>query len=436
MPNLPTLKCTGCGVCVQSCRRNAISMSPSCQGFLYPSVNSAMCVSCGLCGKICPVNQAEKDKTVPAEKFSVREAYACAALDEKIREESSSGGMFTVLAQKILSDGGVVFGAEFDIDFSVRHGWTDNDAELERFRGSKYVQGRTDGSFAKCREFLDSGRKVLFSGTPCQIAGLKAFLRNGYENLICVDFICHGVPSPFLWQKYIGYREKKAASRTVKTAFRRKNDGWKLYSLSFTFANDSEYRLPLTKDRYMQLFLKDNCLRESCYRCSFRGDNHKSDLTLADFWGIENVLPASALQTPALRTPVSSDSLSETAPLGLGASKFLDDKGTSLVIVQSEKGQKLLDSCSGNYVRTETDFMQAVSFNPSYFESKPQSRKRSQFYKDFERHSIDYLYRRFGHESPVAQGVRLIKRYALKICGVLFGKRNVNKIKKLIKGGD
>ena len=157
--------------------------------------------------------------------------------------------MFTVLAEKSIEEGGIVFGAEFDEDFSVKFGWTDSVEGLERFRGSKYLQARTENSFSECKKFLEDGRKVLFSGTPCQVAGLKAFLKKDYENLYTVDFICHGVPSAELWQKYVKYREKKSASRTVKTAFRRKNDGWKLYSLSFAYANESEYRQTLDKDK-------------------------------------------------------------------------------------------------------------------------------------------------------------------------------------------
>lgn len=377
MPEIPLIKCTGCGACVHLCTKQAISLSENQEGFLYPKVDDNLCVNCGLCEKNCPVNQSGKT----AEKFSVRKTFACIANDEKIREKSSSGGMFTVLAEKIIEEGGIVFGAEFDEDFSVKFGWTDSVEGLERFRGSKYLQARTENSFSECKKFLEDGRKVLFSGTPCQVAGLKAFLKKDYENLYTVDFICHGVPSAELWQKYVKYREKKSASRTVKTAFRRKNDGWKLYSLSFTFANDSEYRQSLTKDKYLQIFLKDNSLRESCYKCSFRGDNHKSDLTIADFWGIESVYP-----------------------------DFFDDRGTSLLIVQNEKGKNLFDSCTGRFKSKETDFFKAVNFNPSYFKSPARKEKRNVFYKDFETRGIDYLYRRFGRESLFFRFKHFVKR--------------------------
>lgn len=384
MAELPLTKCSGCGACVQLCPKMAVSLCANDEGFLYPKIDGSLCVNCGLCEKNCPVNHVGNDD----ENFSEKKAFACIANDEVIREESSSGGMFTVLAENIIEEGGIVFGAEFDEDFSVKFGWTDSVEGLGRFRGSKYLQARTENSFGECKKFLEGGRKVLFTGTPCQIAGLKAFLKKDYENLYTVDFICHGVPSAELWQKYVKYREKKSASRTVKTAFRRKNDGWKLYSLSFTFANDSEYRQPFTKDKYLQIFLKDNALRESCYRCSFRGDNHKSDLTIADFWGIEAVCP-----------------------------EFFDDRGTSLLIVQNEKGKELFDSCTGMYRSRETDFFQAISFNPSYLKSPARKEKRNVFYKDFEKRGIDYLYRRFGRESLFFRFKHFVKR-----C-LRFGKR-------------
>lgn len=404
MPSLPTLECTGCGACGQVCPKKAVSLSANDEGFLYPRVDSSLCVECGLCEKICPVNQTKKDAATDGN-FSLRKSFACIAPDEAIRSESSSGGVFSVLAEKIVMGEGIVFGAEFDETFSVKHGWARDIEGVARFRGSKYLQSRTEDSFAACKKFLDGGLRVLYSGTPCQIAGLKAFLRGDYENLLTVDFICHGVPSPALWSKYKKYREKKSASRTVKTAFRRKNDGWKLYSLSFTFANESEYRQPLTKDKYLQLFLKDNALRESCYRCPFRGDGHKSDLTLADFWGVERVHP-----------------------------DFFDDKGTSLVIVQSEKGNAFFESCAEKLRRAETDFTRAVGFNPAYYKSPRRNKKRNSFYKNFDRHGIDFLYRRFGRMPLLARTVSFGKRAAVKLCRILIGNKNTEKLKSILRG--
>ncbi len=401
MPNLPFIKCSGCAACVQVCPKSAILMKANSEGFLYPNVNAELCINCKLCEKTCPVLN-EKGSG----EFSERKTYAAIFNNEKLRLESSSGGMFTALAEKIINDGGVVFGAEFDTDFSVKHGWTETSEGLERFRGSKYLQSRTENSFLECKKFLEDGRKVLFTGTSCQIAGLKSFLRKDYEKLFAVDVICHGVPSPALWQKYIKFREKKSASRILKTAFRRKNDGWKLYSLSFTFANDSEYSQPLTKDKYLQLFLKDNALRESCYECSFRGDGHKADITLADFWGVENILP-----------------------------DFFDDKGTSLVIIHNEKGMDFFTDVKDMCCYKEVDFYEAIKFNPAYYKSVKRPEKRKTFYKNFEKSSIETLFRKYGRDPLFTRVNRLFKRCAVKGARFFLGEKRVQEIKRKLKGG-
>lgn len=399
MTSLPSIKCSGCGACVQICSRDALSFLPNYEGFLYPSVDTGLCIECRLCERTCPVLD-EKHSGYLTE----RKAYAVCCNDEKTRLGSSSGGMFTVLAEKIIEGGGIVFGAEFDTDFSVKHGWTERIEGLERFRGSKYLQSRTEDTFRECREFLDEGRKVLYTGTPCQIAGLKAFLRKDYANLFTADVVCHGVPSPALWKKYIEHREKKSASLTVRTAFRRKDDGWKLFSLAFAFADASEYRKVLTKDKYMQIFLHDSCLRESCYQCSFRGDGHMSDLTLADFWGVENLMP-----------------------------EMFDDKGTSLVIVQTAKGGELLKSVMDRIKIETTDFGEAVKFNPSYFESKPRSALRTGFYRDLQSHGIGWMYRKYGKETFPSRIKHFAKRCILFSARLVLGKKWSEKIKNRIK---
>ena len=289
------------------------------------------------------------------------------------------------MAQEIIGQGGIVFGAEFDNDFSVRQNWTDCIEGIDNFRGSKYLQSRTEDTFIQCRKFLEEGRKVLYTGTPCQIAGLKSFIKKDYDNLYTVDLICHGVPGPKLWQKYIKYREVLSASRTVKTAFRRKDDGWKLYSLSFTFVNDSEYRQPLTVDKYMQLFLHDNTLRESCYQCPFRGDSHKADLTLADFWGVDKIL-----------------------------SEMFDDKGCSLVIIQNPKGQKLFNVVKNQCRVAEVDFSKSIESNTAYYQNKKRPDQREYFYKDFDKKTIDFLYKKYGRTSLIRKCASYAKRTILK----------------------
>ncbi len=197
--------CCGCSACVQICPKQCISLSADNEGFLYPQVDTAVCINCGLCEKVCPViNQNEPRMPL--------EVYAAKNTDEEIRLKSSSGGIFTLLAEHIISEGGVVFGARFNENWEVVHDYTETVEGLESFRGSKYVQSIIGENFKKAKFFLDEGRNVLFSGTPCQVAGLKKFLRKEYENLLTVEVVCHGVPSPMVWHDYLDYRRAKHAT--------------------------------------------------------------------------------------------------------------------------------------------------------------------------------------------------------------------------------
>lgn len=370
--------CTGCSACASSCPKNAIEMKANFEGFLYPVIDKEKCVDCGICEKVCPaITPLKKEDSVvePVEitDFSTK-AYAAFNNDEKIRMECSSGGIFALIAQKVIEQGGVVFGTKFAPDFSVAHAWTDKKEGLSDFRGSKNLRSVIGSSYKDCKAFLKSDHNVLFSGTPCQIQGLKKFLRREYENLLCVDFICHGVPSPLLWKKYVNYRENFSATRsaTVKTAFRRKNDGWKQYSLSFTFANDSEYCASLNKDPYMKIFLRDVALRKSCYSCPTRGLARISDITLADFWGIEKEVP-----------------------------KMFDDKGTSLVIVHSLQGATLCDIISKNCTMTKVQLDIGLRHNPSMIISQKMPRERLSLYADLGKMDFERFLRKY-QDAPFA----------------------------------
>ena len=205
--------CCGCSACVQICPKQCISMAADNEGFLYPQVNSAICIDCGLCEKVCPVI----NQSAPREPLVV---YAAKNNNEDIRLKSSSGGIFTLLAEKVIEEGGVVFGAKFDADWNVVHDYTETIEGLAAFRGSKYVQSIIGDNFKTAKQFLNNGRKVLFSGTPCQIAGLKKYLRKEYDNLLTVDVVCHGVPSPMVWRDYLDYkRAKRAAGKNTVSEF-------------------------------------------------------------------------------------------------------------------------------------------------------------------------------------------------------------------------
>ena len=364
--NLTT--CTGCSACYAACPHGAITMKQDREGFYIPVITENLCTQCGLCDKTCPV--LEPVKPVAGES----KAFAIINQDEAIRRESSSGGVFTAIARQVLDKGGVVFGARYDDNLDVVHSWTDDKAGLKDFRGSKYTQSNLMESFRECRDFLKAGGLVLFSGTPCQIAGLQSFLRKPYENLLLVDFICHGVPSPKLWQEYKKFHEKKSASRIVRTAFRRKDCGWKQFSLAFTFVDASEYCQTLNKDYYLQLFLRDMCLMNSCYQCISKtqvGCRRPSDITLADFWGVQTEYP-----------------------------DLDDDKGTSLVVAHSPEGEKFLHNLENCLVK-EIPVESGVKHNPSYYSSCKKPAGRNTFFDaltevEQEKKDFLWLYKKYG----------------------------------------
>ena len=314
--------CCGCEACVQRCPKSCITMREDNEGFLYPEIDKDICIDCGLCEKVCPViNQAEERKPLAV--------YAAKHRDEQIRMASSSGGVFTAIAECVIDEGGVVFGARFNQDWDVVHSYTETKGGLAAFRRSKYVQSRIGESYKEAESFLKSGRKVLFAGTPCQVAGLKCFLRKEYVNLLTVDFICHGVPSPGVWKQYLKKeiarqcdRENTVSShstheknvRIESISFRDKRFGWKKYNFVLTFSTTSGegrkksvlFSEPLNKNIFLQGFLSNLYLRPSCHSCPVRGFRSQSDMTIGDFWGVQKVLP-----------------------------EFDDDKGISVMLVHS-----------------------------------------------------------------------------------------------------
>lgn len=340
-------KCCGCGACEQICPKHCITMARNEEGFLYPQIDHDACIKCGKCDKCCPVIQLNIKEN---ENKNIL-AHAAKSNNEEVRKNSSSGGLFTEIATYILQNGGVVFGAAFDENFKVIHIGVDNIEYLDRLRGSKYVQSEIGNTYIQAKEYLDAGRIVLFTGTPCQIAGLYNFLSHDYENLYTQDIICHGVPSPLVWEKYIEYREAEAAAKLRRTFFRHKKYGWKKYSVQFEFTNCTEYLQILTEDLYMRSFLRNLSLRPSCYFCAFKTKNRPSDFTLADFWGVWNICP-----------------------------EFDDDKGISLVILHSERARAIFEKIKTNINCQNVDFDEAIKYNSAMIKSVPQNADRANFF--------------------------------------------------------
>jgi coenzyme F420-reducing hydrogenase beta subunit len=350
-------KCCGCEACVQRCPRGCIEMKADHEGFFYPSVDTLQCIGCGACNRVCPIQngQSEISNIVP-------KAYAAFAQDSEIRKESSSGGIFTVLSGQIIKQNGRVFGAVMSEDCkTVFHAKAQDLPELVAMRGSKYVQSRILDTYVSVEKELKNNKIVLFSGTPCQVEGLKGYLGKEYENLVCVDLICHGVPSPKLWKKYVEYREKCTGARVKKIWFRFKKYGWKRYSVLFQFSNNAEYESIFLKDVYGQMFCQNICLRPACYQCNFKSLHHKSDITLADFWGCENICP-----------------------------ELDDDKGLSLVLVHSDRGSKLLDLISPYVVTKQVD-ERWINENKKIIQPTVKPANRDKFYEKIDQKSIKWL---------------------------------------------
>ena len=277
-------KCTGCTACMNICPKNAISMEIDNEGFKHPVINKDKCIDCGLCKKTCPVLNTTSNK-------SLNKCYVAYNKDEvSCKNKASSGSIFELIAKLILNENGIVIGAAFDENNKLNHIAIDNIKDLDKLKGSKYLQSHLNNIFTYIKENIKN-KKILFVGTPCQVAGLKSFIKNDFNNLICLDLVCHGVPSPKLFEKYIKEIEDKYNSQIVDYNFRDKKTGWDTYSNTITFKNQKEITQLQKDNKYMKLFLSDIALRESCYNCNFKLGNKYSDITLGDFWGVNNYYP-------------------------------------------------------------------------------------------------------------------------------------------------
>lgn len=355
-------QCCGCEACVQICPKHCIKFEEDAEGFRYPNVDVSACVDCGRCEKVCPFNNIGST-------YEPEVVYAKQNNNYHDLKLSSSGGFFLLLAKKIIAEGGVVFGASFDKNWDVEHAYAETVEDVRKFMGSKYVQSRIGNSYNEVLSFLKKGRKVLFTGTPCQVAGLRNFLGKDFGNLLTVDFICHGVPSPLVWRLYLEEVKENArkGENSVSPAlnhsisegdapaeqyqirsisFRDKRLGWKKFSFALTLAEATAEGKKNTvslsywhrENPYMLGFLSNLIIRRSCQHCMVKKGRSKSDITIADFWGIQRIRP-----------------------------EFDNDKGCSMVVLNTEIGHRFGDDLLMD--SPKISFKDAIVGNGAYYKS-------------------------------------------------------------------
>lgn len=338
--------CCGCASCANICPKNCIIMQADEEGFLYPKTNEDMCINCNLCNKSCPIIDEKIINNKPI-------TYGCYNKNEKIRQKSTSGGVFYILCEYIIKNDGVIFGAAFDEEFNVFHDYAETIEDCEKFMGSKYVQSVIGDSYKKVKKFLDNKRLVLFSGTPCQIAGLYAFLKKDYENLYTQDIVCHSVPSPKVWNDYKTYLGVGNEKRIININFRSKESGWENSSTNIIFDNGDSLSGFYSQNEYIKGFINGLYSRPSCYNCSFSKISRESDITLGDFWGVNTFYP-----------------------------ELFDNKGTSLVMVNSVKGKQLFIYAK-KYLKFKTvKISKAIWYNSAVVSTLDFNQNRSAFFDD------------------------------------------------------
>lgn len=372
--------CSGCHACENICPKKCIEMKSDKEGFLYPFVHKDNCVDCGLCEKICPIINKRTSNNTPT-------VYACVNKNEEVRSISSSGGIFSLFAEQVINAGGVVFGAAFNDDFSVSHRSAKTMDEVSAMYGSKYVQSIIGSTYKEAKQYLDSGKPVLFSGTACQIGGLLSYLGKKYDNLICMDIICHGVPSPKVWKTYLDFRMKQYKSKVKNASFRSKRFGWNHFSMKLDFENGDEYIAKEHADPYIRAFLWDLSLRPCCFKCNFKGTNRESDITLADFWGVERYFK-----------------------------EFSDDKGTSCIWANTDKGKKLFESIK-DQINCKTAKLEDCLVSNTYavisVDWRKKHRVRRKFFNELDITDFDVLADKYVRETTLKKKARVIY-YKLK----------------------
>lgn len=383
-------KCSGCSACYSVCPKNCISMIEDEEGFLYPTVNKDDCIKCGLCEKVCPLEEHNNKKNGVVSSCIIQNK------DKEVLLQSTSGGSFTPIAEYVLRQNGVVFGVEMTSDdFIIRHTKVEKKEELLKFRSSKYVQSSVGDTFKDAKNELENGRMVCFSGTPCQIQGFKNFLKKDYENLITVDVVCRGVPSPGMWRDYV--EKLQQLDKVQEIVFRDKGLGYQYSTMKVKYANGTVKRNGIESDQWLRMFFSGLSLRPSCPTCNFRTTDRCSDFTIWDCFNVSDL----------------TNTLDET-------------KGATRMLIHTQKGMQIFDKIknSFNFVEAPTNIV-AKGIKETFF----LNRNRNNFISDYKSMSMDSLLEKWV---PMSVEVYL-KKYARRVLNVIGLDLIVKKVKRKIK---
>ena len=388
-------KCCGCGACEQICPKKCITMCQDTEGFLYPKVNENICVDCGRCNHVCPVLNKRKND-------SLLNAFAFNLNDRQARYASASGGFFTAVATWIIRAGGIAFGVAYDKNMCAVTTYTESEDEIYKFRNSKYVQSRIGNSYQQAKDFLKKGRLVLFSGTPCQIQGLLNFLGKQYDNLWTMDLVCHGVPSPKVFEKYKKYIEQRFGGHLTNYIFRTKRKGYN--GKGYNCANVTLDTKSLIKTeeqntycRFMtKAFFAEICSRPICHQCYFKDKERASDFTVFDCWSVKKLAP-----------------------------QLADDLGTSLLVVNSQHGTKILEKMAEYCQMVPVDLDKAILLDGLVMlHSVPAHPRRHDFFADLDSLSVEQLTDKYLIPRGLSK-LKVIIRNVLDRLGVLRYIRNL-----------
>jgi coenzyme F420-reducing hydrogenase beta subunit len=384
--------CCGCAACMNICPNRAINMKPDADGFIYPKINESICTACALCKKACAFQNVSVTDDEPLA------TYVAINKDQTTLLNSASGGIFGALAMLVFKNDGVIFGCAFNSKMVPEHVCIDNPADIKKLQGSKYVQSSINNTMAEAKHFLKRGRVVLYTGTPCQIAGLKTYLGKDYNNLVTADLICHGVPSVVFFKGYIKYLEGKLNGKVINLNFRDKTNGWG-YTGKVIYEKDGalfEKLIPTSGSYYSNYFLRGDILRESCYVCKYACGSRQGDFTMGDYWGVEKA-------HPDIRT----------------------NKGVSVLLVNSVKGMELIDKLSEHLTLTQSSFEQARAQNMQLRQPTAKTERREAILK---------TWREGGYQAVADEYERVNKKelmkYKIKMLVPLSAK---NIIKKLLR---